>query len=224
DDGAALGITDAERERLAALYDPGKSLWRVAVGHFTPWDCNWPYAPPPDSVPPPMPPPNQDRPNRLKPKKECIGLGSIIGCQGQRLGQTVPVTGTPFNLRYWSDRTPGYEEQNALNTPLVPATVPSGLQKVLVTIDVAGQHFTKTYDPKPNLESEFVWDGKDAYGRNVVGATPVTVKVGYQYGLVKYAEPRGVEAAFGRISGSGQSIDGARGRMDLIVWSEHRDE
>jgi YD repeat-containing protein len=224
DDGASLGITDDERARLADLYDPGKSLWRVAVTHFTPWDCNWPYAPPADSVPPPIPVPNQDQPNRLKPKKECIGLGSIIGCQGQRLGQTVALSGTPFNLRYWSDRTPGYKDQNALNTPLITGTVPSGLQKVFVTIDVAGQHFTKTYDPKPGLESEFAWDGKDAYGRNVVGTTPATVKVGYQYGLVPYSEPKGVVNTFGRLSGSGNAIEGARGRMDLIVWSEHRDD
>ena len=178
--GAALGITDDERARLADLYDPVKSLWRVAITHFTPWDCNWPFAPPADSVPPPIPVPDQDQPNKLKPKKECIGLGSIIGCQGQRLGQSVALTGTPYNLRYWSDRTPGYKDQNALNTPLIPAKVPSGLQKVFLTVDVAGRHFEKTYDPKPGLESEFVWDGKDAYGRNVVGTAPATVKVGYQ--------------------------------------------
>ncbi len=39
---AALGITDAEREKLAALYQPGQTLWRVPVTHFTPWDPNWP--------------------------------------------------------------------------------------------------------------------------------------------------------------------------------------
>src|SRR3989304_5500587 len=31
---------------------PGATFWRVAVTHFTPWDCNWPYGPPLDAAPP----------------------------------------------------------------------------------------------------------------------------------------------------------------------------
>ncbi len=57
---AALGITAAEREQLAGLYEPGKSLWRVALTHFTPWDTNWAYAPPADTIPPPVPLPTAD--------------------------------------------------------------------------------------------------------------------------------------------------------------------
>ena len=38
-----VGIDDAERPKLAQQYDAGKSLWRVEVKHFTPWDYNWPY-------------------------------------------------------------------------------------------------------------------------------------------------------------------------------------
>src|SRR5262249_26078376 len=43
---AALGATDAERQRLADLYQPGQSLWRVPITHLTPWDHNWPFGPP----------------------------------------------------------------------------------------------------------------------------------------------------------------------------------
>ena len=39
-----------------------------------------------------------------------------------------------------------------------------------------------------------------------------------------YSEPKGVVNTFGRLSASGTQIDGARNRMDLIVWSEHRDD
>jgi hypothetical protein len=35
---AALGITDAERQQLAGLYQPGLSFWRVPIAHFTPFD------------------------------------------------------------------------------------------------------------------------------------------------------------------------------------------
>ena len=33
-------------------YPPGATFWRVAVTHFTPWDCNWPYGPPADAIDP----------------------------------------------------------------------------------------------------------------------------------------------------------------------------
>ncbi|MFN8541320.1 MAG: S-layer homology domain-containing protein [Thermomicrobiales bacterium] len=52
DDGAALGITDAERAQLASLYAVGQSLWRVPISHFSAWDSNWPFGPPPDAAPP----------------------------------------------------------------------------------------------------------------------------------------------------------------------------
>ncbi len=57
---AALGITDAERGQLASLYPAGKTLWRVPITHFTPWDCNWPFGPPPGAGPPGQPPPGGD--------------------------------------------------------------------------------------------------------------------------------------------------------------------
>lgn len=59
---AALGITDAERAQLAVQYSPGKTLWRVALSHFSPWDCNWPYGPPQDAIPPPTEPPKKKGP------------------------------------------------------------------------------------------------------------------------------------------------------------------
>jgi len=55
DDAAALlalGLTDAERAELAALYAPGQTLWRVPLEHLTPCDLNWPFGPPPDACKP----------------------------------------------------------------------------------------------------------------------------------------------------------------------------
>jgi hypothetical protein len=56
----ALGINTAERQTLATLYTVNQSLWRVPVIHFSPWDSNWPYGPPPDAEPPDNPPPQCD--------------------------------------------------------------------------------------------------------------------------------------------------------------------
>jgi hypothetical protein len=43
---AAAGIDDDEREAVAELYAPGAELWRVEMGHFSSWDCNWPFSHP----------------------------------------------------------------------------------------------------------------------------------------------------------------------------------
>jgi hypothetical protein len=101
----ALGITAAEQRRLATLYQPGDSLWRVPIPHFTPWDCNWPYSPPSDARLPDQPGPRLDflvanRPARVgrssNAKTRCSGRRSaspgppsrsttrVTGCQGAR--------------------------------------------------------------------------------------------------------------------------------------------
>ena len=211
---AALGITADELEQLAGLYDPGKTLWRVSLSHFTPWDANWPYGPPPDAISPPIAPPTTD--DAPRPKKECYGDGSIIGCQSQRLGQALPVAGTPFTLDYWSDHVPGRLANRALEIPLTPASVPASLADVRLEIHVAGRKFQHQFPAAPNQRYSFVWDGIDAYGRPTTGAQPVTIRIGYHYGLVKYDEPKDLAAAFGSIGGG--EFEGARGRMDFILW------
>lgn len=40
----AMGITDAELGYLAQRYQPGQTLWRVPVPHFTFLDYNWSWA------------------------------------------------------------------------------------------------------------------------------------------------------------------------------------
>jgi hypothetical protein len=88
-DLAELGITSVEQTRLATLYTAGTQLWRVPIGHFSPWDLNWPYGPPPDAIPPPDTPLVEDL-ELDDPEEEC---GSVIGCQDQSLG-ALPITGT----------------------------------------------------------------------------------------------------------------------------------
>jgi hypothetical protein len=48
----AFGINAAERQTLAGLYTAGQTLWRVPINHFSPWDKNWGFGPPPDAKPP----------------------------------------------------------------------------------------------------------------------------------------------------------------------------
>ena len=53
-------MTSDELLQLAVLYEPGQSLWRSPITHFTPWDKNWPYGPGPDDEPPPEPDTDDD--------------------------------------------------------------------------------------------------------------------------------------------------------------------
>ena len=47
-----LGITDSELKALQGRYEIGQQIWRVLIKHLTPYDCNFPYGPPPCSCGP----------------------------------------------------------------------------------------------------------------------------------------------------------------------------
>jgi RHS repeat-associated protein len=132
-----LGITAAERERLAVLYSAGQTLWRVPVSHFTPWDYNWAFTPPSDATFPNQPGPKK---NGGEPDP-CEEEGSIIDCHNQTLGQAVAIAGSSLQLHYRSDRVPGYQPAYSLEIPLSGPAVPSSLIRIEVEIQVAGRRF-----------------------------------------------------------------------------------
>jgi len=208
----ALGITDGERERLVALYQPGQSLWRIPVTHFSAWDANWGWGPPADATPPLLlstllavgeP---QDDPR--------CQSGSIIKCENQSLGEVVGITGTSLRLHYQSDRVPGHTAANTLQIPLSGASVPPGLRRILLEIDVAGQRLSQVFPAAPDQSHTFVWDGLDGYGRPLSSAQPITVRVGYTYqGAYQQVE------RFGDI-GNGTPITGSRTRQEVTLWQE----
>ena len=218
-DGTAdnTGIDDAERQKLAQQYDAGKSLWRVEVEHFTPWDYNWPYgcraqcdAPNEEPPPPPYCP-------------ECEAAGSIIGVFNQTLGEKLSVPGTPFDLYYSSARVPGYKEAYRLEIPLTGNTVKPSLRRIELEVTVAGREFRQTFTPAANRTHTFEWDGKDAYGRTVKGAQNAEVRIGYVY-AGEYLEPAEFEASFGQFGGAPvtRNETGAdeESRREIIAWQE----
>ncbi|HSR52646.1 MAG TPA: RHS repeat-associated core domain-containing protein [Acidobacteriota bacterium] len=182
---AAAGITDGERARLGQVQAPGDSLWRVTLDHATPWDCNWPYAPVPDGPPPPYPdqPPAEPRRKRSV-DKDCQQTGSsLIACESQTLGETVPLVGTSYRLYYRSDRVPGNRAGVLLDIPLAGAMVPDNLLEIVLEVEVAGRREVTRFAAAPNLVHRFVWDGLDAYGRRVEGAQTAIVTITYHYQL-----------------------------------------
>lgn len=214
DSGASLGVTDAERQQIASLYAAGQTLWRVPITHFSPWDFNWPYGPPDDAETPSQPDPDTDEPDD---EPDCID-GSIIECQNQTLREAVAVTGTPFTLHYTSGRVRGHNRAYDLNIPLSGASVPASLRQILLIIDVAGQHHEQQFPGAPSQKVTFAWDGKDAYGRSLVGSQPVAVRIGYVYQPV-YRTPAQLSSAFGRF---GSSLTRTATRQQVILWQQWR--
>ncbi len=179
---SSLGVDAAELTRLASLYTAGQSLWRTPMTHFTPYDWNfaWTIATN-DAIEPDIQTPvqNVDDP--------CHASGSDIECENQTLGEDHDLAGTPHSLDYRSSRTIGRTGENdTLDLDVTPASIPSGLQAVNATVEVAGRVFRRSFAPAPNLSWHLTWDRKDAFGRRVQGGQPATVSVSYAY-PVRYA-------------------------------------
>ncbi|WP_434113447.1 PKD domain-containing protein [Methylocaldum sp. GT1TLB] len=222
---AALGITDAERARLAQLYPVGKSLWRVAVTHFTPWDFNWPYGPPADATAPPAPDETKNKTPPDKDSDDCTGCS--INPQAQTVGEELPITGTPYTLHYRSQRALGYKPNKVIDISLAGASVPASLKSIELAVYVAGRTFTQTFPAAPNQSYRFEWDGLDAYGRAVTGSRQATVTLLYRYDIVYYAARPDFKQSFAFASastgtGSAAQIVGQRGATTITAqrtWS-----
>ena len=212
-----LGVTDAEREQIASLYDPGQSLWRVPVRHFTTWDHNWPIGPPDDAEYPDQPKPASD----LIEDGICeIPGGSFLECQNQVLRERIPVTGTPFTINYSSARVPGRLAARHLDIPLTNADNPGSLLRVDARVTVAGQEHHYSFDPADNLMLPFTWNGLDGFERPAQGVRTANVRIGHVYEGV-YRTGGSGPATFGQSGQLPILVDGNRTRADFILPQEY---
>ncbi|MFO7287793.1 MAG: PKD domain-containing protein, partial [Gammaproteobacteria bacterium] len=203
DDDAALaelGIDAGERARLADLYDEGHSIWRAPITHFTPWDLNWPYGPPPDAIPPNMPAPADE----VSVDEMCEASGSIIDCLNRALGERLPVAGTPYTLNYRSDRVPGIASR-PIEIQVTGPFVPESLSAVIAVVRVEGRVYSQAFLPAPNQTFEWSWDGLDAYGRPVNGTAVADVEIQYLYPLL-YLTPAQFATSWARASESDNAL------------------
>ena len=216
---AALGITNEERAALASQYEPGTSLWRVRVQHFTPYDCNWPFVPDRD-------PDDDDDDEDLEPVEEpdpidkpCTALGSIIECQNQRLRESIPIPGTPYSLNYTSGN-----DRRAIVIPLTGTTVPSTLKRIELEVSIAGQLLKQTFPPTPNQSYTFEWNGRDAYGRILQGLQLATIRIGRVF-PVRYVPPSQFAQAWAQFSDSpGIVFQADREAATVTVWRQTKRE
>ena len=210
----ALGIDAAERTRVAALYQPGRTLWRVPIPHFTPWDHNWPYGPPAGATPPAVPTP---RAEYFTPKPGCES-GSVIECDTMTLGDRVSLAGSPFSMHYSSARSQGRTAARTMDITLSGATVPPVLRAIDLEIEVAGQKFVQTFSAAANQKTRFTWNGLDAYGRVPQGPQQATIRIGYRYEAV-YQKPAEFDSSFGAFSGV--PLTAASARSEITAWQEN---
>ena len=207
---AELGITQAERQQLSHLYTPGKTLWRVPIPHFSPWDINWPVSPPPDASRP-----NPPEPKTLDddiPDKRCEQAGCIIEAESQVLGERLPIIGTPLSLNYRSHRVVGRKSAYTLNIPLQGDSVPKSLKEIRLRISVASRRFESRFSPTTR-QTLFVWDGIDGYGRPVQGTQEARIEITYVY-RARYGLPPEGQRSFAR---AGQMILVGRRRVDFLI-------
>jgi RHS repeat-associated protein len=210
---ARLGVTEAERRHLAEIYEPGDTLWRVSIPHFSPWDFNWPFGPPKGATPPGLPGPKGGKPD----PDPCLKPGSVIDVQNQVLEEEVPVAGTNFSLHYVSDRVPGRLDAYTLEIPLSGNKTAAPLKRIELEIKVAGQFIKESFPPAPEQTYKFVWDGKDGFGRHLQGTQPATISVHYVYDAV-YKKPAALQRSFAEYSDV--DIDANPARQEITMYQE----
>ncbi len=175
----------------AAGLVPGQVVWRSEVTHFSPWDCNHGFVVVAQGS---VTPPSGNNPNVSGGDgPNCpVPAASTVRPQSGVVEEDLRVAGTGMTLHYSSERSPGY--QTVVDVPLIGADVPPSLMKIVATLDIAGRHMVKEFDPEPNLSTTFTWDGKDLTGKRASGDVRGTVGVTYRYRLA-YAVQSGSSIA-----------------------------
>ncbi|MCU7806000.1 MAG: hypothetical protein KZQ96_22720 [Candidatus Thiodiazotropha sp. (ex Lucinoma borealis)] len=210
DELTTIGVTEQELVMLASLYEEGKTLWRSPITHFTPWDCNWPYGPPDDAeLPDPAPEPKDNDPDDTDCEEN-----SIIICQSQMLGESLPIAGTPFSLNYRS-RVPGRQVVNSMTIPLTGLDSSPSLERIEIDVFVGGKRYKETLVPQAGSTNHTVGlEDVDAYGRQMFGFISAKIKIRNMYPAIYYGSDRNALAQlyiriFGRDSGSVNPVGNA---------------
>ncbi|MBK7146862.1 MAG: hypothetical protein IPH76_17305 [Xanthomonadales bacterium] len=245
-----MGISGAERARLAQTYAVGAELWRTPLDHLTPWDCNWPYVPP-DDVEEPTDPDLEDDPydddpandpdsaedddETDDPEKEDCEEGSIYYCKTQSMGLKLPLPGTGNGLSYRSDRISGAAIRTRISLRLTSNTLPGSLRSAAVSFQLLGVRQTRNLTLLPAeggrqrlQDSKALFDvpTQDAYRRpGWQGAIPYSFELHYRY-PARYVAPSR-SRAFARFSGSlstgGLTVTG-RGGSEITLTKQWRPE
>lgn len=180
DDPTVIGMSSAERTRLAQHYAVGSELWRAEIPHFSPWDCNWPFGPP-DGALPPRPEHGPDT-DGFNPDRDCPTFNfSRVDCQSQILREEILLAGTGQALHYRSDRAPNYAAGRTLKVSIPVEDIPDIATEVVLTLEVAGNKTRRVLPASGAVDEVLVWNGTDPYGRRIYGFQPYELTIGFGY-------------------------------------------
>ncbi|MFO0553768.1 MAG: hypothetical protein U0271_35620, partial [Polyangiaceae bacterium] len=171
-----IGLTPTVRAELASRYAVGSEVWYAPLKHFSPADLNYgKRIPDPKRVPPAV---AEDAQTDCSVEEE----GSILECDNQVLGESVPVAGTPFSLDYRSNRVPGGAGRR-VTVAITDSDPPTTALAINARLSVAGRVIEQTVQCPcaANMSATLEWDGADAFGRTVTGSQPAQLEVGYVY-------------------------------------------
>ncbi|HKY34870.1 MAG TPA: RHS repeat-associated core domain-containing protein [Polyangiaceae bacterium] len=195
-----LHVYHGVRRELARRYEPGAKIWHLPVWHFSPHSADIATVPPPGAVAP------TTGGAMARPLDEPTRHGSLLVERGA-LGEafSLGLAGTPYSLRYQSDRGIEYRNGFRIEFPAIGDEVPEGLKRVSVRVNIAGQTLRQTLDPKANVKAELDWNGKDAFGRTVQGQQRARVTLSYIYdGELR---PAATFGATSRLSVTSEAVD-----------------
>lgn len=223
DDYSAHDITAAELSAFSGRcgatseFQPGDTLWRIPLTHFSPFDWNWAADFIGDALIPFLEWADDGPTNG-----GCEMGGSIIGCEDQTLGEVIPVAGTPWGLHYQSARQRGRRTRYTLDVPFAgtPISGSSGAPPTAVHIraQVAGRWIADERVDYSNGHYVITWDGEDAWGRLLQGAQPIRVQLGYVYPATYSAPSSSGGRSFGAGPGTAVTVDA----REVIFWSTRR--
>ncbi|MFZ2629976.1 MAG: carboxypeptidase regulatory-like domain-containing protein, partial [Desulfosalsimonadaceae bacterium] len=180
----------------------GMTYYRFPVNRTGPWACGWPYAPMETPVPA-LDPPSCDL--EFCPSEEC-----------ELVQQDIGIPGTDFTIHYSEARTSAY--QPLITIPVTGESVPVQLEAVQVRMTVAGRVYSEMLDPEPNRTVQFLWDGLDYLGQEVVGPVSAEIAIGYVYNR-SYAYSGAFTHAFNQAGFGDTSIDC---RDKYTAWHQDR--
>jgi RHS repeat-associated protein len=193
-------------------FSPKQTLWRFEAGHFTPWDCNWPYGPPQDATDPNAES-DPDVDQQKDENKDCrTATNSFVEDRSRIFHENIPIPGTDMSLHYASNRVQGYRTK--ITVPASGATVPASLKNIIVKVEIAGRILEADLPPLPSKTEEFIWDGLDQLGRPVIGSTVARISIGFVYDAIYYS-PGNFPQAFGQ---PGSVVTGILARQEAISW------
>ncbi len=199
EDGPTLtgfGVTLDEQNKLGELYAAGKTLWRVRLEHFSPYDINW-FLRELGVVTPPSKPAKDPRDKKYTSDEELDrdGFGTLAS-RNQRFTEKVSIPGTPFRLVYTNDRVRGHLASRKLDIEITDDRTIGTAERIELRIDLLGEVSKFDFPIASDQDFEFLWDGLDGYGRDVFGRAQGELKLSYFFPAV-YVAPDDFETTFG---------------------------